>query len=254
VCARQDFLEAAAKAADFLLTYCRPNGSLIRSYREGAGTVSAFLEDYAFLTGALLTLYEAGFDERYYLEARNLADEMISHFGGADGGFFDAPASDDLVVRPRGFFDNPIPSGNSAAAHALLRLAGFTGEMRYVDAVLPGFKTVRDLLPRAPLAFPHMLAALDWYLSPVVQIAVAGNVSDERTIRLANIPYERPLPARVLAVGVSDRVPLLAGRGPLQGEPAAYVCEHFACRLPVTDPSQLREQLVSLTPRGQPDS
>ncbi|MBV9282098.1 MAG: thioredoxin domain-containing protein [Chloroflexi bacterium] len=242
---RPDYLRAACAASDFILDTLRPEGRLLRSYRDGPSAISGFLEDYAYLAEALLTLYEAAFDPRYLHQARLLLDEAVERFWDADAGaFFDVAAdAADLIVRPRGLFDNPIPSGNAAVSFALLRLRALTGDAKYDDQALSAFRAARDLMERAPLGFSYLLSALDFHLSAQVQIAIAGDPDAAATDALVRVVSGRYLPNAVLAVGTEGSSPLLEGRRELDGRATAYVCRHFACQMPVTDPGDLAEQL-----------
>ena len=110
----------------------RPDGRLLRTYKDGRAQLNAYLEDHAYLVEALLTLYEATFETRWFVEARALADTMIERFSDPEGGFFTTSNDHErLVTRPKDIQDHPIPSGNSSAAFGLLRLAAFTGEREY---------------------------------------------------------------------------------------------------------------------------
>jgi uncharacterized protein YyaL (SSP411 family) len=244
---RPAYLHAAEKAADFLLNSLRVDGRLVRSYKDGPSSIPAFLEDYAFLIEAVLTLYETAFDSRYLADARELVDQMVQYFWDDEQGcFFDVAADiEELVVRPRGFFDNPIPSGNAAATYALLRLEALTGDQSYGRRALAAFRVAADLMARAPLGFSYLLSALDFYFSPQVQIAIVGSIGSEDTGRLTRAVFDRYLPNKVVAVGEPEAGPLLAGRQRLDDRATAYVCEHFACKMPVTDVEALVIQLES---------
>jgi uncharacterized protein YyaL (SSP411 family) len=244
VLGRSDWLEAAERAAGFVLDRMRPEGRLVRSYRDGPGAVPAFLEDYSFLIEALISLYEATFNTDTLHEAERLVTEMVETFQDLESGaFFDAPAGEDLVVRPRSFFDNPIPSGNSAATFALLRLHALTGRSEYLDRARGAFQAVGALLPRAPLGFAYLLSALDFYLAPPVQIAIAGTIGSEDLALLLREVRDRYLPNAVVAAGASGSIGLLEGRTEIDGRARAYVCRHFSCNLPVATGSDLGAQL-----------
>jgi len=253
---RPDYLEAAQRAAHFVLEALRPEGRLLRSYKDGPGHIPGFLEDYAFLTEALLTLYETAFHPTFLEEARNLAEEMVRRFWDDErGAFFDVAAdTTDLVVRPRSFFDNPSPSGNSAASFALLRLEALTGEQVYVDQALPAFRAARDLLAQAPLGFSYLLSALDFYLSPQMQVVIVGDPEDPATEGMLETVFKRYLPNKVVAAGETGNDPLLRGRTSIGGQTTAYVCEHFACNLPVTDVEALAAQLEERGAMSSPGS
>ncbi|HLJ67947.1 MAG TPA: thioredoxin domain-containing protein [Chloroflexota bacterium] len=240
---RPDYTRAAEDAARFLLTALRPAGALLRSWQGAASGVPAFLEDHAYLAEALISLYEVTGRVEYYHEARGLSDEMEHRFGDeAGGGYFDAPLSEDLVVRPRSFFDNPIPSGNASAASALLRLAALDGDTRHTASAERILRSAGELLHRAPQGVPYLLSALDSYLAGTLQVAIVGT-SGQELAELADVVFGLYLPERVLAAGRESEVPLLDGRMTVGGKATAYLCEHFACRLPVTKPEELRAQL-----------
>jgi uncharacterized protein YyaL (SSP411 family) len=235
---RPDYVEAAAACADFVLRDLRDaEGRLLRTYKDGRARLNAYLEDHAFMLEALLVLYEATFDPRWFGEARAVADTILARFADPDnGGFFST--SDDheaLLTRRKDLEDTPIPSGASSAAFGLLRLAALTGEPAYERAAVGQLRLVHELAPRHPLAFGHLLAAIDFYASPTREVALVGSDRGalERVVRGAFRPHI------VLAGGAQDGVPLLDGRVPVDDRATAYVCEHFACRAPVTEPAEL---------------
>jgi uncharacterized protein YyaL (SSP411 family) len=246
VLGRDDYLDAARACAAFLLEQLRDaDGNLLRTYKDGRAHLNAYLEDHAFLLEALLVLYEASFETRWFTEARELAETTIARFGDPERGGFYSTSSDheELIARRKEVGDHPIPAGNSAAAMGLLRLAALTGERRYEEAGVGVFALFGKPAVEHPDAFAHLLKALDFRLSPTPEVALIGDELSE----LAAVLRERHRPHLVLAGGPegSEQPPLLAGRTTLDGQPAAYVCQNFTCRLPVTDPTALRDQLIS---------
>jgi uncharacterized protein len=244
VLGREDYLDAARACAGFLLEQLRDeNGNLLRTYKDGRAHLNAYLEDHAFLLEALLALYEASFEERWFTEARDLAETMIERFGDPERGGFYSTSSDheELIARRKEVGDHPIPSGNSSAAMGLLRLAALTGERRYEEAGAAVFALFGKPAVEHPDAFAHMLRALDFHLSPTREVALVGNDLND----LAAVIREKPRPHLVLAGGPegSAEPPLLAGRTTVDDRPAAYVCQNFTCQLPVTDPTELKRQL-----------
>ncbi len=246
------FIEAAVAAAEFVLANLRDgDGRLLRSWREGRPGRPGFVDDQALMASACLTLYETTFDVRFFREARALADDLVRLFRDPEGGGFFQTGSDaeELVVRPKELFDNAVPSGNSVAAEVLQRLAHLTGESERARAGVSALRLVRDLMARAPSATGHALCALDLYLSKVREVAIAGDpASDEEAGRLVRTVHRRFAPNVVLAGGPpggegSKEIPLLADRALIDGRAAAYVCEGFVCRLPVTEPEDLAAQL-----------
>ncbi len=198
-----------------------------------------------------LALYEATFDARWFREARSLADDLLRLFRDeVNGGFFlTGSDAEDLVVRPKDLYDNAVPSGNSAAASVLLRLARLTGQASYEEAALSALRLVLDGMRRAPTGFGHALCALDFAVGPVKEVAIVGDPGDDDTIVLVGVVRERFRPNVVLAVSApgdadaAEAIPLLRDRPQMDGKATAYVCERFACKLPVTDPADLRSQL-----------
>ncbi len=234
---RQDWLQAACRLADFLLGPLSPDGRLRRSFRVGRASGPGYLDDYANVAHGLYELHVATGDGRYLEEARRLAGEMVALFFDEErGGFFLTPADGErLVARPKDRDDNPIPSGNSMAAYVLLRLARLYGDDDLERRGVSVLRLVGDLVGRAPGAFGWALCALDLHLSPPREIAVIGS-PDDAVARAALAGYD---PRAVVAFGPSETVPLLRGKGRVDGKPTVYVCERFACRRPVTDPAHL---------------
>jgi hypothetical protein len=200
---------------------------------------------------ACLTLYETTFDLRWLREARRLADAMLELFGDRErGGFFQTGSdAEALVVRPRELVDNAVPSGSSVAAEVLLRLSHLTGSQAYEEAALATLGLVQQLAARAPTGFGHALCAMDLAVSRVREVAIVGPPGRADTRAMLDRLWRRYQPNRVVALADPDdqaataEVPLLAGREAVDGRATAYVCEHFTCRLPVTDPAALSAQL-----------
>jgi uncharacterized protein len=242
VLGRADYRDAARAAATFVLRDLRDeNGRLLRTYKDGDARLNAYLEDHAFLLEALLVLYESTFEPRWFAAARELADTMLDRFADADrGGFFETSSDHErLVARRKDPEDHPIPSGNASAAYGLLRLAALTGEHEYESAAVGVLRLLHPLAPRHPQAFAHLLQALDFHLSPTREVALAG----ADTAPLADVVRSEFRPHIVVAGGEPDGVPLLEGRDEVDGRAAAYVCEHFACQRPVTEPEELASLL-----------
>jgi uncharacterized protein YyaL (SSP411 family) len=242
VLGRDDYLGAAVAAAGFVMRDLRDDdGRLLRTWKNGEAKLNAYLEDHAYLLEALLSLYEATFEPRWFEEARALADAMIERFGDDEhGGFFETSSDhEQLVARRKDLEDHPIPSGNAAAAYGLLRLAALTGEYAYEERAIGVFRLLQSIAGRHPQAFAHLLQGLDFHFAEVKEVALVGPDLEplERTVRSAFRPH------LVLAGGKPDGVPLLQGREPVEGRGAAYVCERFACQRPVTEPDELEALL-----------
>ena len=244
---RDDYLSAAEACADFVLGEMVERSAegplrLMRTWKDGEAKLNGYLEDYAFLLEALLSLYEATFDSRWLAAATEVADAMAERFWDpAEGGFF-STASDheELIARRKEIDDNPIPSGNSAAALGLLRLYALTGEPRYREQADRTLALLGQVAVRHPQSFGNALLGMDWQLGTAREVALAG---DDGT--LAAVVRGAFRPRLVLAGGDPEGVPLLAGREAVNGRASAYVCENFTCARPVGEPAELEELLAT---------
>jgi uncharacterized protein YyaL (SSP411 family) len=247
------WIEAAERAAEFVLTYLRrDDGRLVRAWRDGRTAGPAYADDHALVARALLDLYETTFDPRWFTEARRVATDLVRLFADQEGGggFFQTGSdAEALVVRPKELFDNALPSGNSAAAEVLLRLALLTGDPEIERAALSALRLVRDLMERAPLGFGRALCALDLSLGPSREVAIVGDPHAADTQRMVHEVRDTWRPNTVVAVAAAtdgeaiEAVELLRDRPEVDGVATAYVCERFACQRPTTSPEELREQL-----------
>jgi len=249
---RDDYLDAACGCARFVLEEMRdPDGRLLRTWKDGGAALNAYLEDHAFLLEALLRLYEATLEVRWFDAARGIADAMIDRFADDErGGFFSTSHDHEtLIARRKDLGDHPIPSGNSSAALGLLRLAALTGERGYEDRAVGVLRLFSRAAVSHPDAFGHLLQALDFHLSPTREVALIapanGGAPGPGFTELAAVVRSAHRPHVVLAGGPegSDRPELLRERPAVEGKPAAYVCENFACKAPVTEADALRSTL-----------
>jgi hypothetical protein len=231
---RQDLLQAARELGELL-----DADPLWRTMRGGRVRRPAYLDDYANVAHGLIELHVATGELRWLLGAHRVALQAVELFADDErGGFFLGPmGAEELVARRKELDDNPTPSGNSMLAYVLLRLARIWGDDELERRAAGVLRLVRDVLPRAPSAFGWALCALDLYLSPPREIAIAGPAGSE-VARAALRGFD---PNAVVGFGPADEVPLLAGKALVDGRPAVYTCERFACRAPVTDPDALAD-------------
>ena len=249
---RDDYRMVAEQNADFLLRELRDaNSNLLRAWKDGrAGSVPAFLDDHALLADGLLALYEATFAPRWLIEARTLADTMLARFwDDAISGFYDTAADHEaLVVRPRDTGDNATPSGNSAAADVLLRLAVIFDLPEYRARAEAILGSLAPFLARYPTGFGRYLAAAEFALGTPHEIALVGDPAAPDMQALCAVIFQPFRPNKVVvqrgSAAAAFTSPLLEGRTQLDGRATAYVCQHYACRLPVTDPAALAAQLA----------
>jgi uncharacterized protein len=247
------WLDAAVAAAEFVLSALRgPDGRLLRSWRDGRQGGPGYLDDHACMAEACLTLYETTFELRWLREAKRLAAALLELFAdpGGDGLYQTGSDAEPLVVRPRELFDNAVPAGSSVAADLLQRLGRLTGEQDWERSGLAALRPVLGVVARAPTGFGHALGALDFALGRVREVAIIGEPGADDTGALLARVWGTYQPNRVVAMAApGDRdaaaeVPLLADRTALGGRATAYVCEHFVCQLPVTEPEELAAQLA----------
>jgi hypothetical protein len=251
---RPDYVAAAVGNAEFVLREMREGGRLLRTWKGGRARLLGYLEDYSMVAAALLDVHAATLARRWLDSARALADEMLRLFwDDALEGFYDTGADHErLIVRPRNLFDNAVPCGSSVAIETLLRLAVLTGHAEYEARALRALRSMADLMAKHPTGFGRFLCALDFNLGPRVEIAlVVPGVGDGGGRELAAEVFSRYLPNRVVTGAVADGsdgagVPLLEGRGAVDGKATAYVCRNYACDLPATDRATLARQLDAL--------
>ncbi len=235
------YLDAAEACAGFLRRELWRDGMLLRVWRRGQAQIPAFLEDHAALANGLVDLYEAGFDPAWLRWAEAIIDAMRAGFEDRrDGGFFATREGQaDIVVRPKPGFDNAIPSGNTLAAQALLRLGAHLGREDLVRSAEATLACFAPWMARAPRAFLAMGSVLDLALGDPLEIVVAGALEDPATQRLLAVARQAFLPNAVVSAGLEHGLPLHRDRGPVEGKPAAYVCRNRACAAPVASPEAL---------------
>ena len=235
---RTDWLEHAVRLGEFLLRDLRgADGRVLRSVREDRVSGTGFVDDHANVAHGLVELHVATGDVRWLLEARRIAERAIELFADDErGGFFLAPRDGEvLAARSKDLDDDPTPSGNSMMASVLIRLGRIWGDDTLIGHGQAVLRLLGPAMERVPRAFSWALCALDLHLAPPREIAIVGDVhSDVAAAALAGFD-----PRTVVAVGPSEDVPLLAGKGLVDGQAAVYVCERFACRAPVTRPEAL---------------
>jgi len=245
------YLDAATRAADFVLGTLRsPDGGLRRVYRDGQVRLDAYLEDYAYLADGLVSLYEAGADERYLHEARALVERIRSAFRAPDGGFYStAEQHEALVLRPREGFDGATPSANAVAARALARLSYQFGEPDLRDDARRALEAYGQLVTRQPRAFATSLMTLEMMARGPVELAFIGAADDLRRHALARAVASAFLPYVVAAhhdpAWRASTLPLVAGRTAVDGVPALYVCRDYACLRPVTRADEVAAALAA---------
>lgn len=244
------YYNLATRNASFLLSKLRPNGKLVRAWRDGKTTNEVFLEDYAALILGLLELYQTDFDNKWFTSAKELTDEMIEKFSDESGGFFDTPNDgENLLIRPKDIQDNATPCGNSLACEALVKMAEYTGEGKYRDLAEKSLSLITSFTLRYPLGFARWLSVVENVSGNMKQIALIGEAGENQFEAMKKVIQAEYRPNIIVACSpypIKENAPaLLNDRIMVQNQTTAYVCEGFACKQPTTDIETLLEQLQS---------
>ncbi len=258
------YTDAAERSAEFILNTLHKNERLMRYYRDGQVTGKAYLDDYAFLTLGLLDLYEATFDAKWLIAAKKLSAEMVELFGDIEqGGFFLAGKDGErLIVRTKPSSDGAIPSGNSIAAQALLKLGRLTMSQDLAEQgsnVLEAFSAQVD---RAPAYSSAMLEALSFSLGPGSEIIIAGDSDAADTKQMLKLVHSKFLPNAVVLLHDEDEadssvyevVPFMKSQTAIDGKATAYVCENYACKRPVNRIDELEVLLAEIAQKSRTGS
>jgi uncharacterized protein YyaL (SSP411 family) len=237
------YVQAAEFAADWCLEHLRDaNGRLFRTASaDGKAKLSGYLEDYAFLADALVSVYEATFEPKYLRAAAELADVMLKHFADPSGPgfFFVADDHETLIARTKDVHDGSTPSGNAVAVTVLLRLAKLLDRLDFTAKAEDTLRGYRETMAEHPAAAGQMLIALDFYLGPGEEVAIVGGSAPEETWRAVHAVQRGFGPNRVLALHAPalgrtpDFIPLLKDKPAVDGKATVYVCENFACKAPL---------------------
>jgi len=247
------YLAAAVRATDFLITRMWDGRALKRSFKDGIARFNAYLEDYALAANAMLDIYVATLDSRYFEHARTFAGVILDRFiDGENGGFFFT--SDDheaLITRAKAAFDGSTPSGNSSAAMALLRLHAYAGEERYRIEAERTLKLFRELIEKQPFGFSHMLETLDLYLRGPTEVVLVGrrdSVEMREWLERLGLLYVPNLAlfAADPAAGAERRfIPeSVRDKHQIDGRLTAYVCRGRVCSAPITAFRELEAELA----------
>lgn len=247
----REYVRAAEQAARFILeNLVDEQGRLLHLYRDGATAHRAELDDYAFLVWGLIELYEATFRTAFLREAITLTRECMGLFWDEQGeGFFLTPADAEVVlVRPKEFSDDALPSGNSVFLYNLVRLAHLTGDTTLTDLGRAIARAGSRRATAMPDTVSFMMIGVELLLNPPFEVVIAGDPSHEDTARLIRALSTRFIPDSVTVLapeGEQEEIPAVARKSrPIDGKAAAYICREQTCLPPVTDPEAALEILI----------
>ncbi len=246
------FTDRAVDTANFLLETMQSSGRLLHRYRNGDVDIQGHLDDEAFLLWGLIELYETTFEPRWLRAAVERAESLIEHFEDENhGGFyFTAHDAEALIVRQKEFYDGAMPSGNSAALLGLVRVARLTGRTELEQAADRLITAASEQVSDQPAGFTGFLLGLHAALADSREIVVAGDLEDPATQEMIAALRDLYLPNTVVLhrpdepnPEIADIAPFTQAQTIIDGRPAAYVCQNFACQRPVESVEALREEV-----------
>jgi uncharacterized protein YyaL (SSP411 family) len=250
---REDYLDAARAGARFLLDRVRDaDGRLLHVWTEGVAKIPALLEDVAALGNALLSLHEATLEPGWVPETELIVEDILARFRDPEADVFYDTAMDAeaLVVRPREITDNALPSGNSLAIELLFRAGRLFDREDWREIGGAALQRDAGALARWPTGFGHLLCALEAELADPIEVVIAGDRAQHATSELLRAALKPFLPGRLVTGAApgdpaASGIPLLEGKAPVGGRPAAYVCRDRVCGLPVTEPEAVERELAA---------
>jgi uncharacterized protein YyaL (SSP411 family) len=252
----EKYTKAAERAAIFTLNALHKKDRLMRYYRQGRAVEPAFLDDYAFTIMGLLDLYGASFETKWLIEAKILAEEMIKLYADNEqGGFFlTGKDSEKLIARIKPSTDGVIPSGNSTAAFALLKLGKLTMNQHFTEQGGKVLESFSRQLKQSSAYSSEMLSALNFWLGPTQEIVIAGNADAADTQQMLELIRSKFLPNAVILLhqqekadsAIDKTIPFIKNLTAIEGKATAYVCENYACNRPVNNIDDLDKLLSDI--------
>jgi Highly conserved protein containing a thioredoxin domain len=239
----QEYLDLALKNADFIQKeMVKEDHSLYRNHKQGKSTINAFLEDYATLIDAYISLYEATFDEQWLYNAKSLTDYAHQHFFDVDSGmyFFTSDEDRSLIRRSIETNDNVISSSNSIMANNLFKLDKlFYGE-GYGSIATQMLKNVQQDFGQRAQGYANWLHLVLYLNQNFYEIALVGPQSKTMGTEVAS----HYIPNSILAGSIGkSNLELLQNRE-VPDKTLAYVCIEGACKLPVSTAEEVLAQVM----------
>jgi uncharacterized protein len=249
------YAEVASRAAEFVLSRLRsPDGALLHCYRDGRAAVEGNLDDYVFMAMALIELYEATFEVKHLETAIAFMERAVRDFWHHEqGGFyFTAAAGEKLLVRSKEIYDGAVPSGNSVAMLALLRLARMTGRKEFEDKAWQTAQAFGAMIRQSPAAYTQMMVGVDFAIGPSFEVVICGKPRATDTRAMLDALRGQFVPNKVVLLQpgtaegrqLAGLAPFTESQSSLDGKATAYVCQNFRCNLPTTDPAQMLANLA----------
>jgi uncharacterized protein len=232
------YRDAAERAVRFVETALVRDGKLLRTWTTGEAKLDGYLDDHAFHLNALLDLYEGTADPVLVTRAAALGVDLLDRFEDREHGgfFFTGTGHEELVHRPKPAFDGSVPSGNSAAAHGLLRLFHYVGDDRFLAAAERTLKSFAAGMAQNPFGFANMIGAADFYLRKPREIVLVAAPGDPAVADLRARIHSIYVPNKTIVVSTpsAPALPVAEGKPQVDGRATAYVCHGYTCSTPVT--------------------
>ncbi len=252
------YVSQAQSSVDFVMSrLIDSKGRLLHRYRDGHAEIPAFLDDHVFLTWALLELYDSTLEPRFLKQAVTLQEQTDRLFWDSDRGgyYFSAPDNEALLVRPKEIYDGAMPSGNSVAAHNLIRLGRLTGHPGYEDKAHALMTAFGQSVSRSPSGHTHLIDSFQRATNPAFEIVICGSRKDPKTqALLETVRTSAPARSSVLLIepgaqgkAVQALAPFTENYEMIDGLPTAYVCQNHQCQMPTSDRAELERQLKRAT-------
>ncbi len=244
----EDFLAAAEKCISFIEQKMVKDGELLHTYKDRHAKLRAYLDDYAYFVNALVDYFEIKPSKKYLDLATYYANYLLEHFWDENekGFFFTADNHEKLIIRTKNIYDLSLPSGNSVASGALLRLYHITQDKRYLDASLKVMESLSTMAAENPFGFGQLLNVIYTYLKKPTEITLINSTNKQ----LCSYLEKKFLPEAIL-VGIQNKdtlkelqhLPFFAGKEFLDDKTRVYVCKDFTCSLPLETISDVEKLL-----------
>jgi uncharacterized protein YyaL (SSP411 family) len=244
----QSFLDTAEKCLSFIEQNLFNNGKLLRTYKNGTSKIQAYLEDYAYLIGSLLDVFEINPEKKYLEQAAALGKYLIEHFWDSENKnfFMTADNHEKLIIRPKSNYDLSMPSGNSVAANSLLRLYHLTQDKKFIDISLEVMQSQASIAAENPFGFGHLLNTIYMYLQKPLEITILNSKNSDISKYLTGLF----LPEAILVTIQNENqltnladLPFFAGKKFDKEKTIVFVCKDFTCSLPLESISEIEKHL-----------
>ena len=248
VSGEESFLKAAEKCLSFIESKLIQNGKLLRTYKNGTAKIQGYLEDYSYLIGAILDVFEINPELKYLDTAKTLGNYLIDHFWDSEHSnfFMTADNHEQLIIRPKSNYDLSMPSGNSVAANCLLRMFHLTQEKKFLDISLKIMESQASLAAENPFGFGHLLNTIFMYLKKPLEITILNPINSE----IVKYLTAKFLPESIIVCVQNENqiknlnhMPFFKGKNFLIEKTIVFVCKDFSCSLPLESISEIEKQL-----------